>query len=258
MFGGETLSLRLPGMHKSKILGTLDHRPFPLPRGPWVMQQTWKDLLFLHYRVPPGALRDKIPAPLELDTFNGDAWITIAPLKMRDVKLRWVPRIPTATNFLELNFRTYVRHKDKTAIYFFSLDTDSSLSALGARMAFLPYYRARMSVRGHGGFRFQSERWGRRKPPATFEADFTPGPELIEKSPLDEWLVERYRLFQVGIGGTVIEINIHHAPWALRKVDAQVRANTLAEARGFALPDQEPIAQYARRQEVLIWPPGLA
>jgi uncharacterized protein len=245
-------------MDKTTILGHLDHRPLPLPRGPWVMQQTWKDLLFLHYRVPPAVLRDKLPPPLEIDTFDGDAWVSIAPLKMRNVKLRYLPPIPTAANFLELNFRTYVRHKGKTAIYFFSLDTDSTLSAIGARVAFLPYFRARMSARGNGSFRFRSARRGRRKPAAVFEVDYTPGPKRIEKSPLDKWLVERYRLFQVGFAGTVIEINIHHVPWTLHEADVQVRANTLAAPCGFALPPQQPIVQYSRSQQVLIWSPGLA
>jgi uncharacterized protein len=242
-------------MDTAAILRAQDHRPRPLPRSPWIMQQSWKDLLFLHYRVPPDILRDKVPRSLELDLLNGDAWVTVTPMKMRQVRLRWLPPIPTATNFLELNFRTYVRHKGEPGIYFFSLDTDSSLSALGARMSFLPYYRARMSVSGATRFSFRSERMVGSGLPAFFEADYAPGEKITDKSTLDAWLLERYRLFQAGIAGLVIAIDIHHLPWALRQVDATVRANTLAAPLGFALPVQEPVMHYSDGMDVVIFPP---
>jgi uncharacterized protein len=242
-------------MDKATLLRTLDHRPRPLPRSPWVMQQSWKDLLFLHYRVPPAVLREKVPRSLDLDLFDGDAWVSVTPMKMRQVRVRWLPPIPTATNFLELNFRTYVRRRGEAGIHFFSLDTDSSLSAWGARMSFLPYYRASMTMSGNAGFSFRSERLGSAVP-AFFEAHYTPGARITDMGKLDAWLLERYRLFQPGLAGKVIAIDIHHLPWTLRQAEAQVRANTLAAACGFALPVQEPLAHFSDGLDALVFPPG--
>src|SRR3954454_213491 len=37
------------------------HRPWPLPDGPWLQGQTWRDLLFAHWPVPVEALRPAVP-----------------------------------------------------------------------------------------------------------------------------------------------------------------------------------------------------
>ena len=51
------------------ILNEVSHRPWPMPQSPWVMTQTWHELLFAHWPVETAALRDKVPDPLSLDTF---------------------------------------------------------------------------------------------------------------------------------------------------------------------------------------------
>ena len=57
------------------------HRPWPPPARPWVITQTWTDLLFAHWPVPPQTLRTLIPAGLELDTFDGQAWVGVIPFE---------------------------------------------------------------------------------------------------------------------------------------------------------------------------------
>jgi uncharacterized protein len=242
---------------RQRIVSTVAHRPFPLPGTPWVMQQAWEDLLFLHYRVPYTKLRDKIPSSLELDIFDGDAWVSISPFRMRDVKFRWLPPVHGATNFLELNLRTYVKHRGRSGVHFFSLDSSSMLSVAGARAAFLPYHRARMSMTGDTRFTFLSERRSG-KPPAGFGAEFAPKPGMHKKTPLETWLVERYRLFQQGPAGTIVMVDIHHLPWTLNDAEVDVRVNTLAEPIGLDLYHEIPIAHFSRLQEVLVWPPQVS
>ncbi len=54
------------------ILEQTEHRPWPMPDAPWVMTQTWHDLLFAHWQVPATELRSKIPPELQLDLFVPD------------------------------------------------------------------------------------------------------------------------------------------------------------------------------------------
>ncbi|MFL5729394.1 MAG: DUF2071 domain-containing protein, partial [Cytophagaceae bacterium] len=96
---------------EEEILRHTSHRPYPLPAGPWVMQNSWDDLLFAHWPVSPELISAKIPKELSIDTWGGQAWIGVVPFKMRDVKFRLLPPIPTTRNFLELNVRTYVTYK---------------------------------------------------------------------------------------------------------------------------------------------------
>ena len=71
-------------MRVSEILSTVEHRPWPLPTGPWVMRQTWRELLFAHWPLPPEALAPTIPTGLTLDTLAGQAWVGVVPFLMTE------------------------------------------------------------------------------------------------------------------------------------------------------------------------------
>jgi uncharacterized protein len=58
----------------SAVLQEVAHRPWPLPGGPWVMAQTWHDLLFAHWPVEAAALRQLIPPQL-LSCTEHQGWI---------------------------------------------------------------------------------------------------------------------------------------------------------------------------------------
>ena len=59
------------------------------------------------------ALRPTLPEGLELDTFEGEAWLGVVPFQMRATRFDWTPPMPTATDFPVLNLRTYVRRGDR-------------------------------------------------------------------------------------------------------------------------------------------------
>lgn len=124
-----------------------EHRPWPLPEGGWMQGQTWEQLLFAHWRVPIEALRAHRPAELEVDTFDGDAYVGITPFRVTGLRLRGLPPVPLLSSFLEVNCRTYVSLAgERAGIWFFSLHASSQLAVEGARRLYkLPYFRAAMS-----------------------------------------------------------------------------------------------------------------
>jgi uncharacterized protein YqjF (DUF2071 family) len=63
-----------------------------MPSGPWLMTQTWNDLLFAHWRVDSHALRERVPAVFELDLFDSEAWIGVVPFHMTNVAAWCRPR----------------------------------------------------------------------------------------------------------------------------------------------------------------------
>lgn len=255
---GETRPPRDDALERVDPMAVQDHRPFPLPRAPWAMVQRWHDLAFLHWRLPPRALRDLVPPQLELDTFAGAAWLGVTPFRMRGVRVRWLPPVPTATSFPELNVRTYVRHRSLSGVFFFSLDAASSLAVLGARATFgLPYHRARMRHEGDGaaGVRFHSRR--RRGDAELLVRYAARGPmRQREKGSLEHFLTERYCLFTVTRRGSVRVGHIHHVPWPLQDADVTIERNTMAAAAGIRLPDEPPLAHFSRLVDVRIWASG--
>src|SRR5512145_337290 len=72
----------MPHDFNATILNEAAHRPWPMPQRPWVMTQTWHDLLFAHWPIAADVLRPKIPAAFHLDLFEGQAWLGIVPFRM--------------------------------------------------------------------------------------------------------------------------------------------------------------------------------
>ena len=79
------------------------------------MAQRWNDLLFAHWPVPAPMLDGRLPAGLEVDRYDGSAWLGVVPFSMDRVRSRIAGGlelgVPGAKAFPELNLRTYVRSR---------------------------------------------------------------------------------------------------------------------------------------------------
>ncbi len=246
-----------------RVLQTVAHRPYPLPRRPWRLAQRWNDLLFAHWPVRPEIVAPHLPGGLELDRHDGSAWLGVVPFVMDRVRTRVVGQaalgVPGARAFPELNLRTYVRSRrsGRAGVYFFSLDAGSLLAVLGARTLFhLPYFWARMraSQEPDGSVHYTSERrLGRTK--AAFNARYRGSGEVRQSSPgsVEAFLTERYCLFTPS-RGRLLAGDIHHLPWPLEPAEAEFARNELDTANGMALPSgTAPLLHFARELEVYLW-----
>jgi hypothetical protein len=236
------------------LLDQTSNRPWPLPKRPWIMKQVWRDLLFAHWPVAVEALRTLVPAVLALDAFNGDAWVSIAPFHM-EIQPRGLPRLSELSNIPELNCRTYVTVDGKPGVYFFSLDITSRLLVWGARTFYhLPYFQAKMSCESSG----ESISYASRRGNATWRATYEPISEvqLAALGTIEHFLTERYCLYAVH-GRRVYRGEIHHAPWPLQQVHAEIQENTIAQTAGISLQGQPSVLSFAREIEVLIWWPQI-
>jgi uncharacterized protein len=227
------------------------HRPWPLPDQPWLMGQTWEDLLFVHWRVPAATLRTLVSPHVEIDEHDGSAWLGVTPFRVAALRLRGLLPVPGISSFLELNVRTYVTDGKKPGIWFFSLDAASRLAVEAARAGYkLPYFAARMhSARIGEWIAYESARGGTAG--VAFAARYRPdGDEFLAKTgSLDEFLVERYCLYTED-AGRLRRAEIHHRPWSLRGAEAEIELNTMAPVE---LPDDEPHVLWGGRQDVVLW-----
>jgi uncharacterized protein YqjF (DUF2071 family) len=226
----------------------VSHRPWPPPERPWVQAQSWVDLAFLHWRFEPAALQRLVPESVELQTFDGGAWLGITPFLVTGFRLRGIPPLPLISRFPEVNVRTYVSHEDKPGIWLFSLDAASTLAVEAAKRLYkLPYSRAQMRYERAGDFvQFEASRTG-----AAFSARYRGDGELFQpqRGSLEEFLTERYCLYTEK-GGRLYRAELHHPPWQLQDGTAHVGLNTLAP---LPLPDAEPHVLFSPRQDVVVW-----
>ena len=214
-----------------------------------VAAQEWVDLLLVHYRVDASELRRLVPVQLELDSFERTSWVTLIPFRITRSRPIVLPR-PAAfllpgSDFVELNFRTYVRGPDGVpGIWFFSLDASSRAAVAGGRLAYgLPYVHARMHLeRDADSVRFSSRRTSGKE---ECESVCQVSGEARRATPgtLEHFLVERYVLFALRSGG-LWSARVHHPPYLLRGVRLELWNENLLPLAGFRSATREA-AQYS-------------
>jgi uncharacterized protein len=232
-------------------------QPWPMLKAPWVMRQTWHNLLFAHWPIAPEIMRPLLPASVTLDTFDGAAWVGVVPFVMGGVRPRGIPPVPWISAFPEINVRTYVTVDGKPGVWFFSLDAGNPVAVAIARGVFhLPYYHARFTVAvADGVVRYTNQRNRQPRDVGGFSATYRPisDPVYAEPGTLAHFLTERYCLYTLNGRGRLVRGDIRHAPWPLQAAEADIALNTMALAAGLTLPDQPPLLHFARRQDVLVW-----
>lgn len=224
----------------------------------------WTDLLFMHWPVPAASLRPFIPAGLELDLHQGQAWVAVVPFRMSGVRARFLPELPGLSAFPELNVRTYVTRGGTPGVWFFSLDAASRIAVRGARQFFhLPYFDARIGFSrparsgGPDEIRYRSHRTHRGAPDADLEVTYAPtGPAFrATAGSLDDWLTARYCFYAADGEGAILRATVHHKPWRLQPARAEIHRNAMTVQIGLELPAAPPLLLYSERTEVVGWMP---
>jgi len=223
------------------------------------MTQTWEHLLFVHWAVSPSLLRGLIPNELEVDTFNGMAWLGIIPFLMSGVRLRRMPIVPFTSTFPEINVRTYVKAKQKAGVYFLSLDASNPLiTAIAKQWYRLPYSHANMRFSRQGQtIDFESRRIDKNSPSVQFSGKYEASGQLIAAAAgtIENWLTERYTLFcQCSRSNRLYYADVYHEPWVLQKASVHMRENTMTNSLSIPLAINPDYAFYARGVQSYIWP----
>ena len=213
-------------------MSAITRNPVPPPTRAPAVHMTWADIAFAHWRVPLDTMRRLVPAELEVDTHDGDAWVGLIPFKMQDCAFRGVPPLPGLRNFLECNVRTYVRHRGIPGVWFFSLDAESRLGVIGGRVVWGLNYRL---ARFERSFEDDIIRYGldRNQGDGSGRLDWTPGDLLPphDAGSLEHFLVERYHLYSLR-RGRLIRGRVDHEPWPLRSATMESIDPGLVAAAG--------------------------
>ncbi len=228
------------------------------PVGPARGYQRWRSLLFMHWPVSEASLRPLVPASMQVDTFEGQAYIGLVPFGMEGVRPRWAPE-SLAFDFLETNVRTYV-HIDghDPGVYFLSLDAASRIAVQTARAIWgLPYFHSRMFQREERG----TVEYGvdRRTPDEPkLRVRYELGEALGPSAPgtFEHFLVERY-LLHLERRGRVLTGQVYHTPYPVQRARVLEIRDELLGAAGVehegGLP---PIVHYASGVDVEVFTLG--
>lgn len=212
---------------------------------PWVLLQKWEHLLFIHLPVSRNALAGQLPKGVELDTYDGQAWISIVAFKVSKNRFRYLPGTPYLRPMLQLNVRTYVKRNGEKGVYFFTMDTNKFVVVLGAKIVHAPFLHADMRMETSAdAYYLESSRKGDMA--AKFKASYTPEEAAFypEKESLDYWLLERY-IFWSYIKDSLYRGDIQHKRWQIQKAKVHIEKQTMVSFLPKEFLGGNPVIHYA-------------
>jgi len=222
------------------------------------MRQTWRDVSFAHWPVDPDRLRSALPAGVEVDTFDGAAWVSLVGFEMCDLRLTGLPAVPTTARFPEFNVRTYVTGRHGPGVWFYSLDIPNRLPTWVARTVFaLPYCTAAIESSHSRTLHSWSvqRRWPDR---AAGSMTLRVGEPIAEPTDLDHFLTGRWRLYaRTPLAGRLLTAPVHHERWPLHTAEALEIDTGIAASLADAL-DGPPVLHHAPSVAVRVGRPRWA
>ncbi|WP_400997970.1 YqjF family protein [Agromyces sp. GXQ0307] len=211
----------------------------PLP-GRVVVEQRWRDLVFLHWRVDPALVEPHLPPGVRPDLLDGATWVGLIPFVLADTRFPPLPPMHRLGTFVEVNVRLYsVDHDGNRGVVFRTLEAGRLLPVIAARVAFgLPYHWAGSRVvhtvdaSGHE-LDFRSRRHGPGGPSTRIRARLgAPLPSDAPDVALAHYLTARWGFHEQHLGRTMWARNTHD-PWPLRRAELLEIDDELLAASGF-------------------------
>jgi uncharacterized protein len=225
---------------KREILQHLENRQYPIPDNPWQHYQERHGTIMLHWKIDAEALRDEIPAGLELDLYEGQAYVSIVAFTVCRLSPRLFPPLPFISNFNEINLRTYVIKDGKPGIYFLSIEAGKWLPAILARLFMGLPYRKSVIHRAPGFYSGNGIN-------GSLELRHVSGGKIENKSGLDYFLTERHCLYEEE-KGRLFRIDIHHKPWEFYKASVWIKSLSYKYCKG--APN---VIHFSPKIRVLLW-----
>jgi len=219
------------------------------------MVQQWRDLAYIHWRFEPAVVKELLPPGLEVDTFDGSAWVGLIPFSMRGITVPHMPPVPYFGSFPEINVRTYVRREGVPGVWFFSLDVNRLIPAVVARTTYLlPYCWGRASnLIEDGVLRSKVERrWPSRAHLATAVEI---GTAIPRSDDLAVFLSARWGLYSRGLFGGLMYAPVDHEPWRLHTAHLQSIDQNIVQAAGLPTPTGEAHVMFSPGVSVRIGRP---
>jgi len=203
----------------------------------------------LHWRYPAEEVQRLLPDGVEVETFDGTAWVGLVPFQMK-VDVPFAPEMRRFLHFPETNVRTYVRGRSgKPGVWFFSLEASSLPAVVTARAGYqVPYFWSAMSLDQTGSrLRYITERRRWPRPAgASSHVEIEVGDpfESDEAGELDHFLTARWALYG-SFGGWINYATMFHEPWPLHHATLIRCDDQLVTASGLSQPDTEPLVHYS-------------
>ena len=181
--------------------------------------------MFVHWPVEWQQIRLIVPRPIEIETYKGQAWLTIVAFYMQAFSFNSIRPVAIIKDFPEVNLRTYVKYHNQPGIWFISLDVPSRFAVYAANLFFnLPYRLANIYFKEFNGVidcRHNCQN-------KNFNASYKPIKSIIQNlDPFEKWATERYIFYCMSKSKKIYRGRITHNKWCLRQAQLNIKENSL-------------------------------
>jgi len=180
----------------------------------------WKNLLMLNYAVDASLLERFIPAGTELDTFEGEAYLSLVGFEFNRTRIFGVPA-PFHQSFEEVNLRFYIRRSSKRGVVFILEFVPKYAVAAIARLAFNENYSCvAMSHRIEAAAEDENVKaeysWGSGADRSSIWIETEGADFLPPEGSISQFITEHYWGYAAQPNGRCLEYEVQHPRWNVR------------------------------------------
>jgi uncharacterized protein len=177
----------------------------------------WRNLIMANYEVPPSVLQPYLPEGIELDLFEGKAYVSLVAFHFLNTKVGGIG-FPFHKDFEEVNLRFYVKYKEndewKRGVVFISEIVPKRMIVWVARLFYREkyVYAPMKSVIEEDEYRKLYFNWGERMA-YSIEVSTAPSPQRMTPGSKEEFIFEHYWGYTSLPMNKTGEYKVEHPSW---------------------------------------------
>ena len=188
------------------------------------LKANWENIIMANYEIAPEILKPFLPKGVDLDLFNGKAYISLVGFMFKNTKLFNIP-IPYLGTFEEINLRFYVVRKEenqiKRGVVFINETVPNPIVAWIANKLYKEHYTVvptKHEINDKNTIQKVKFEWLVNKKWNSICVEASKKPEIMQNATLEQFIFEHY------YGYTKIEENIteeyklQHPSWKINNV----------------------------------------
>lgn len=199
------------------------------------LRAAWRNLLIANYTCHPDILQKYLPAKTYLDTYNGEHLVSLVAFQFLDTTVKGI-KFPGHVNFVEINLRFYVKHKDgeewKRGVVFIKEIVPKHLITFVANTLFNENYVTQPTngiITTETDVMQVNYTWGKA---SAFSALAQKQPVYMQKDSLAEFITEHYWGYAAIDNNTTNQYAVEHPSWRIHPIQTYNLQTNFAQVYG--------------------------
>jgi uncharacterized protein len=189
------------------------------------LKANWENIIMANYAVAPEVLQPFLPRGVELDLYNGKAYVSLVGFMFKDTKIFKIP-IPYFGTFEEINLRFYVKRKDgdieKRGVVFINETIPYKIVAWMANKLYKEHYTTiptKHSIKKNNDDKQIEYYWKINKVWNSIIVNATTANTEMQKGSFEEYIFEHYFGYTKIDDTNTEEYTISHPSWKINKIN---------------------------------------